>query len=80
MGLDPARGLLADAADWLAPEGRLLLELTADQAGQLTAEADGWRAEVLTDADVTTVIVALSIAQGNGNVGSPPPKTTLSFP
>jgi release factor glutamine methyltransferase len=38
-GLDPSRRILADAPQWLAPGGRILLEMHVDQARTLIREA-----------------------------------------
>lgn len=58
-GLDVQRRVIADAARWLAPGGRLLVETGARQAaGTVAAFArGGLRAEVVSDAELSATVV-----------------------
>ncbi|WP_158841523.1 putative protein N(5)-glutamine methyltransferase [Saccharothrix deserti] len=62
-GLDVQRRVIADAARWLAPGGRLLVETGAVQAsGTVEAFArGGLRAEVVSDEDLSATVVVGSL-------------------
>src|SRR5205085_554053 len=53
-GLDVLRRVAASAGDWLAPDGHLLLEIGADQAGAATGalSAAGLTPDLTTDAEL----------------------------
>lgn len=63
-GLDVQRRVIADAARWLAPGGRLLVETGARQAaGTVEAFArGGLRAEVVSDEDLSATVVVGSLS------------------
>ena len=58
-GLDLVRRVAADAAGWLAPGGRVLTEVSEEQAPVVAAlfEAAGLSAEILEDEDLYATVV-----------------------
>jgi len=58
-GLDVQRRVAADAAAWLRPGGRLVLETGRDQAGRtvVLVTAAGMTASVETDDDIDATVV-----------------------
>lgn len=60
-GLDRIRELVDTAAPWLSPDGVVLLEVSARQAGAAAAHADdaGWRTARHDHEDVPTTVLAL---------------------
>lgn len=63
-GLDVQRRVIAGAARWLAPGGRLLVETGARQASGTVAAfaAGGLRAEVVSDEELSATVVIGSVA------------------
>jgi release factor glutamine methyltransferase len=58
-GLDVQRRVVADAPDWLAPGGRLLIETSEEQASSTAAlfEAAGLDARIVRDDDLDATVV-----------------------